>query len=325
MHKLKLTRLLLKTFFAYRSGLTRLDYLPYRIFIDVTSKCNLRCVMCPQSIEGLIKPGLMDFDLYKKVIDEIGSFANEVILHLSGEPLLHPCLLEMVRYGVRSGLTVSFNTNATVLTEEKSEKLIESGLARITFSFDGYTKEEYEQIKVGADFEKTLNKILMFLKLKKRLRSKRPYTVVRVVELKPHPSNLPDKDNFIRMLKSNGLNHLQIVPSHSFGGYFNELDRARGSSYTPCSFLWYSLGILWDGKCVPCCVDITGKLGLNNVKDSTISEIWNSDGIVKLREAMTREMVNFDPCRGCDMLWQDKVLGIRKRYLFEFLRESFLA
>ena len=52
---------------------------------------------------------------------------------------------------------MSINTNATTL-DKKAEKLINSGLDQIIFSFDGGTKKTYEKMRPGR-FKNKFNKI----------------------------------------------------------------------------------------------------------------------------------------------------------------------
>ena len=86
----------------------------------------------------------MSFELYKKIIEEcVNLKVPSIKLNWRGEPLLNSKISEFIKYAKQKGiLEVSINTNAVTLTEEKSEKLIKSGLDVIIFSFDGGTKKD---------------------------------------------------------------------------------------------------------------------------------------------------------------------------------------
>ncbi len=68
---------------------------PFLVFLDPADICNFQCKFCPTGNRALIKKikrnsGLMDFDLYKEIVDKAGNFGIiEVRLFLAGEPLLH--------------------------------------------------------------------------------------------------------------------------------------------------------------------------------------------------------------------------------------------
>ena len=99
---------------------------------------------------------LMSMDLFKKIIDDATTNSiKEVCLNFYNEPLLDPLLFERIKYAKSKGLRVMFNSNGCLLTEEKINALLDSGLDSITFSFDAATKETYEKTRVGGDFEKT--------------------------------------------------------------------------------------------------------------------------------------------------------------------------
>ena len=130
--------------------------------------------MCPRTVliaRGTFADvGLMEFDLYKKIIDE-GEKYNlpSVKLQYLGEPLAHPDLGKQIKYAKDAGvLDVMFNTNATLLTEEKSHEILESGIDAIFFSFDSMDPDTYNKIRLGANYDEVMENILQFLDIKKK-------------------------------------------------------------------------------------------------------------------------------------------------------------
>lgn len=241
MNKLKHLSILASTFFSYQRRDLRCRHLPTRIWIEPTNACNLRCIMCPSSISKK-KKGFMELDPFKKIIDETEEFTYDIMLYLGGESLLHPDIVQMVEYTSRAGLICQLNTNTTLLTQELSSSLIKAGLSRIVFSFDGYNKETYEKIRVGANFDKTLSNIVEFLKLKQELRSKKPEAIFQIIEF--GKANEEEKRRFKNSLANLSLNRFKFISPHTFGGRFKEHDKVKGNSYAPCTFLWYSMSIL---------------------------------------------------------------------------------
>ena len=148
---------------------------PLHLDIDPTNRCNLRCSMCPRTYyvnEGRSdwnpsgRLGEMDFSFYEKLIEEGRARGlKSVKLNFLGEPLLYPRLADMVALAAGAGLWVMLNTNATLLGPDMSEKLLRAGLTDIFFSFDSPYQDEYEKIRVGANFEKTLANIRAFMRL----------------------------------------------------------------------------------------------------------------------------------------------------------------
>ena len=134
--------------------------MPIRLWIEATSTCSLACVMCPNKNLTRDQLGFMDFDVFKKIVDEAKNFVFDVHLLHRGESLAHPDFFRMIRYAHDAGIVTRFHTNGTLLTEEKSRLLLDSGIDQFAFSFDGFTAEAYEKIRVGAKFEKTVGNII---------------------------------------------------------------------------------------------------------------------------------------------------------------------
>ena len=129
-----------RMFRSYRKKRARLEYLPVRLWVEPTSVCNLRCVMCPNKDLPREQKGFMDFALFQKIIDEAKDFIFDVHLLHRGESLLHPDFFKMVRYAHDAGIATRFHTNGTLLDEDKARRLIEAGLDQFAFSFDGFRR-----------------------------------------------------------------------------------------------------------------------------------------------------------------------------------------
>ncbi|MHA1543146.1 MAG: radical SAM protein, partial [Candidatus Hodarchaeales archaeon] len=206
---------LIRILWAFNRRKTRLSYFPVRLWIESTNICNLNCPLCPNDSIVAEKKGFMDLDLFKRLVDEISNFAQDIYLHHRGEPLLHPDLFEMIKYTKQKGLQTKLHTNATQLNEEKSIKLLESGLDFISFSFDGYTKETYEKMRIGANFEQTLGNILLFLQLKKKFGKKKPYTVIQFLDIPDQELDIANKKRIRDEFQSLPLDEIREITAHN--------------------------------------------------------------------------------------------------------------
>ena len=84
----------------------------------------------------------------------------------------------------------------------------------------------------------------------------------------------------------------------------------KGRKYSPCTFLWASLIVFWDGTVLPCTQDFFGDLAVGNVKDATLADIWNGERMVELRKkAAAGDIADLKPCSACDRPWRDTFLG----------------
>lgn len=320
MSRLDYYRRLLRVYRSYRRRETILPYLPVRLWIETTSVCNLRCVMCPNKDLARDEKGFMDTALFRRIIDEARRFAFDVNLIHRGEGLLHPEFPRLVRYSHEAGLTTKFHTNATLLDEARSRALIAAGLDQISFSFDGYDRATYESIRVNADFERTLGNVVRFLEIKRELGSKTPYAILELIDFPDaaRAAGTGAKRAFRERFRGLPLDRFEVKELHNWAGEIAPPPARK--KYAPCTFLWQALVIFWDGAVLPCTQDFHGALKLGNVRETSLQEIWNGDRLVRLREKIIRrDIADLETCSRCDRLWRDQVLGVPREYLLKFL------
>src|SRR5687767_6648685 len=258
---------------------------PLTLAIESTAKCNLFCPMCPRE-NIYFPPRDMDLRVFKKIIDEGKDFLEFAVPYGVGEPLLNPEIFDMISYCKEMRVPTGISTNATVLTDEASRKLIQAGLDYIIFAFDGATKETYETYRKGAQFEKVRENILTFLKVKKELKS-RIFCIVQMVRLKENQKEIPE---LLRMWRLDGIDEVRIKKDevHNDGSAIPGDNEARPPMRHPCYLLWRGpMYIHYDGTVFPCCY-IYPDQPVGNVKKSGLAQIWNSEEMVKIREAHIR-------------------------------------
>jgi heme b synthase len=118
---------------------------------EVTRSCNLACGHCRAS--AVCGPYEGEFDTKKclKLLDEIAAVGKPVIILTGGEPLLRPDIYEIAAYGDGKGLRMVLATNGTLLTREAAEKLIRSGIRRVSISIDGPDAESHDAFRGVPD------------------------------------------------------------------------------------------------------------------------------------------------------------------------------
>lgn len=126
---------------------------PARLYVEVTTRCNLRCSMCVKQTEGC---GIEEADMPFEVFSRLASclpHADVVLLNGVGEPLLHPRLAEMVRFArthMRDGAWVGFQSNGLALTPRLAAELLEAGLGTMCLSVDSIASAEMETLHGAA-------------------------------------------------------------------------------------------------------------------------------------------------------------------------------
>ncbi len=136
------------------------------IYVEVTNRCNLDCSICIRNTWDDV-PGMMSFGLYQKLIDDARLMdpLPEIFFSGYGEPLSHPEIIQMVQLAKESGFKTSLITNGTLLSRDKSEDLISTGLDRLWVSLDGAHAESYQDIQLGEYLPQILQNLQGFQEL----------------------------------------------------------------------------------------------------------------------------------------------------------------
>lgn len=311
---------LLRLYFHYSRRSSKLPYAPVRLWIELTSLCNYRCIICPNKDMDKEDHGYMDFALYKKIISEAADFAFEVNLAHRGESLLFPQIGEAILYAKSKGLFTRLHTNGSLLSEEMSRKILDSGLDRLSFSFDGFDKDTYERTRVGGHFESTLQNIIRFLEIKKDNKSKTPNTSIEVINF-TSGTDQPTKKEFKAKFINLPLDSFVVKDLHNWAG--ETAKEHTSQHYSVCTFPWNALVIFWDGHVLPCSQDFFGSYVLGNVKESPLKDIWNNTRMKQLRKKLSKkDIADLKACSQCDRPWRKSFLGVPKEFLWKFIAKK---
>jgi len=127
---------------------------------EITRSCNLACIHCRASAERGPYPNELSTDECKRVLDDIVSFSDPIIIFTGGEPLLRPDIFEIIAHGQKLGLNMAVAVNGLLLDDETAEKLVEHGVQRISVSLDGSTAGTHDKFRnVPGAFEGALRGI----------------------------------------------------------------------------------------------------------------------------------------------------------------------
>jgi MoaA/NifB/PqqE/SkfB family radical SAM enzyme len=125
------------------------DLYPEKIYIELTTRCNLHCRMCVKYAEG---SSIVEEDLPLMVFKGLASSlaqAQTLILNGIGEPLLHRNLAEIIRFAkanMAPGANIGFQSNGILLDEGKSLELISAGLSTVCLSLDSLQETVANQV-----------------------------------------------------------------------------------------------------------------------------------------------------------------------------------
>jgi len=282
--------LIKKAFKAFK--IKQFNKFPTRITLESTSRCNSQCITCEHKSMQRPKQD-MPMALFEKIINECAQYRHLITnLNLSfiGEPLLDENIFKKIAIARKKGIKqISFICNGSLLTEEKAKNLIDSGIDFVTFSVDGASKENFEKIRVGLNYESVVLNIKRLAELKKKLGVKKPFISIDMVQLELNEAETElFKQQWVGL-----VDEIMVRPLHVWGGetiaqelidYSKKLLPSGGEQRHPCFYLWKSMFILQDGKTALCCMDVEGEGSYGDVNSSSIKDVWQGKKLKKIRE-----------------------------------------
>lgn len=291
---------------------------PLSLEFQISDVCNLKCPMCYRSQDDYVQgpDRFMDFDLFKKAIDEVAWKVPAIRFNSSGESVLHPQFLEMVKYAKdRGAIEVSIITNAGAIDSELFEKMLLAGVDWITVSVDGI-REEYEKIRYPIKFDALYEKLKMMKEVKRRYFSPKPAINIQGI----WPMIEKDIDEYIELMSavSDYINYNTYINFDKlYGGDLKHIDPE-----ITCAQPYQRLFILMNGDAYGCCgtgiSGITGKPEIaGTLKNNTVYEIWHGDHLNNIRKlcSLPGRCMEIEMCRKCVIPYRmaEKIVKIRGR------------
>ncbi|TLD81360.1 radical SAM protein [Helicobacter sp. MIT 11-5569] len=295
---------------------------PKSIYLQVTSRCNYACPMCPFHGEGYngkyfndnpsLKPQDMPLDEAKLYIDKMADYGIEMIsMSSEGEFFLYPYWEEVSRYIKKRGMRVSTTTNGSLVTEEVVQKLKDIGFDEMRFSIDSVRKDTYSYVRSSNDkfYQTAINAPALTTEAG-------IYTAVHFVQ---QNKNIEEKEEVLSFFKSKNVNAITTDVERFHDGIKNEsvmpierLDYIHGL----CGA--YDYAIMVDGNFLSCCgmgdryKYIKKKLDKFSLKDHSFDEVVKYNHNLLINK--DKEMMSL--CYHCD-LFSACFKSITKRYLQE--------
>lgn len=178
--------------------------LPRFAQIEPIGRCNLACRMCTVN-ERVDAVGQMSIERFRSLLDQMPELES---LHLQGlgEPMLHPAFFDMIELAASRGIRVSANTNLTLLTAARARRCVTSGLAALSVSIDGASREVYQAIRRKASFDKVVRNLARLMQARDEARSSLEVRGVMVLMR----SNLDELPALVRLLHAHGVPELLV-------------------------------------------------------------------------------------------------------------------
>lgn len=289
---------------------------PISISVEPTSLCNLECPECPAGKKELSRfKGDIDFDLYRKIINEFSPYLLNLILYFQGEPFLNKDIFRLIEYsGKEKKIFTTCSTNGHYLNEKNAEKTVRSGLDKLIVSMDGTTQEVYEQYRKKGDLNKVKEGIKNIVYWKKHLNSKTPFIVIQFLVFKFNEHQIEEIKQFSRdsgadklELKSaqiyNFVNDTTLIPAiYKYARYKKDATGKyiiKNKLKNRCKRMWESSVITNTGDVLHCCFDKDADYSYGNLRKSSFKELNNNLSALKFRKMLKSGRKQIDICKNC--------------------------
>lgn len=272
--------------------------MPEQISVELSGHCNLNCLKC--NIDDLKRPkGYMSREVYLKIIqDETIEKIERLGLSNMGEPLMNRNLSEYVELANKTGKfeRIHITTNAILLNERVSNRLLDAGLGGVKLSLDFIDRDSYKQYNQRDHFDKVVKNIQTFCDLKKR--GNYDCNTMLKVTLYEYTEELAQEliDRWKEYVDSIRISNVHGWAGAEAGNFPAEERKS------PCQYLFCTLHILHDGRVTLCCYDKEGYLSVANIKEHSIAEMWKKHSkLNEIRKAhLDGDFSALPMCKTCD-------------------------
>jgi len=301
--------------------------------IDPANVCNFLCAFCPTSDKELLRSvdrpsGVMDFDLFVRIVDQLAELTQRharrlSILHLykDGEPLLNRRFPEMAAHAKRARVAdlVSTTTNGSLLTEDLSRKLLDSGIDQIRISIIHLGSDRYRELtKSWSDYEKIRANVAFLHAEKKRL-----HKGTRIL-VKINDTALTEEERRRFKADFEGISDDLRIDSLMGWSLSESKDFTLGVAISTgmdgvsplqqrrvCPEPFSRLAVNFDGQVSVCCVDWSYGTIVGDLRHENLADVWNGERLKRFRIShLTGNRASIPACAQCQYLlgaaaWRD--------------------
>lgn len=300
---------------------------PYTLIIEPTNMCNFRCIQCFQSIgdENYFNQNrmTMSMEYFMRIIEQMKGWEGPKLkvlkLSLYGEPLLNPNFLEMLRISKTADIAERIETtsNASLLTEGISEKLVEYGLDYMRVSIYSPLQDKHARVTSSRiDIKLIHDNLAALRRIKQTQGSDKPFVGVKMLDTYSEENekffeiyrDVADElylDKPHNWIAYKGKDFIDDLYGADTGQAKSDLNRTS-SGRIACTLPFFIMAVRSNGDVSPCCIDWIGGTNIGSVLKETLEAIWNGEGMFEFRKMQLENRKNEnESCRNCEIYLSD--------------------
>ena len=251
-----------------------------KIYVEITNTCNLNCSFCSK----VEKPKrIMTKEEFSHILSEIKPFTDNIYLHVKGEPLLHPNLIDFLNIAEEHNIKVNLTTNGVLFPRKVDELIKCNSLQKINFSLHSENNVPNYLENIFKSVEKLKNQTVIYrlwTLQDGKFDEKSTKTVEKIIEyykLSPETVEKIYKENNVKITST-----IYVDKDNEFEW---PDDNKNETTNGFCMALKTQIAILVDGTVVPCCLDSNGKINLGNIYTESFESIINSKRCQDLKKS----------------------------------------
>lgn len=198
----------------------------------------------------------------------------------------------MIEYAKKNNFNVSLISNSTLLNKQKIELLLKSGLDRFQTMFDSIDKESFENLRVGANYEKTKQNIINLIEMNEKMNHPL-FISIGLIETSL-TKKIKETKQFWQSLSIDNFYHSPLFSLQVDSGMYSEAMKKYEKKHKGiCVDPFIALSISYNGDTVICPHDFNNIWVTGNIFKDGLEEIWNGERAQRLRKALINNDVNF--------------------------------
>lgn len=277
-----------------------------RIYIEISNICNVQCSFCPVLAREKMVMGL---DQFEKIIQQAAPLAEEICLHLLGEPLAHPQFLDILSLCQKYGAKIQLTTNGLLLKRYQNELANSPSIRQINFSLQAF-RDNFP----AKDLTEYLRPILEFTKMASALN---PDLYVNY-RLWNQSAAFCDNEEIYQLLESyfdiviNRRVDVGAIKSKRiwqklylhFDSRFEwpSMELPHQGTLGRCHGVLKHIGIHADGTVVPCCLDDKALIPLGNCRSTSLVDILKGERAQAMADGFLRGVLVEKLCQHCSYI-----------------------
>lgn len=284
-----------------------------RVYVEITSVCNLACSFCPPTER---RASFIEPEEFARRLDEIKPYTDYIYLHVKGEPLLHPRIGELLDISHAKGFQVNITTNGTLLAKKQDQLLGKPALRQVNISLHSFDGNEgmkdragYLRAVIAFAHEAAAQGVIISLRLwnlswdnMTNAQKQRNREILAMIEREFHLDYTIEE----KVEPGGGIQIAERIYLNQDAEFeWPSLTAPRDDGKGFCHGLRTHAAILENGTVVPCCLDGEGVIDLGNIQHASFAEIIDGERARRIVEGFSRREAVEELCRRC---------GYRKRF-----------